>query len=434
MRAARAQLLALLGRDHVVRRRDERLERPRHRLVVAEGAEGLDDGHRSEPTNGPRLRLVSTIAELTADRTVEGVYAVARKQRRTTRKGAPYLLLELVDPTGRIEARIWKDVELLDGRFAEGDAVRVLGRVESFDNRLQLEIRSVEAADDDPAGLAPRMRRDADELDGFLEFLAGRALASRAGWRVVRTVPRRRGDPEGAARAAGRRDASLLRGRPARAHGRRRDARARDRAAPPAAALPTCCSRRRCCTTSGASASWVAARRSGRPRRAACSAMSISACGSSRSGPTALDRGRARRASARDRLATTTATPRGRPRRPCSTTPTSSTPSRRPDPSASARDRAGTRREPLVGARRLRRRPEVEDAARPDGAGAVAGRRAWRRRWRGSSLRATASRAGPRRRGGGRRGVRLPRASGRSIAGWRSARWASSRRSPPSPP
>ena len=75
---------------------------------------------------------MSTIAELTADRTVEGVYAVARKQRRMTRKGAPYLMLELVDPTGRIEARIWNDVELLDGRFAEGDAVRVLGRVESF--------------------------------------------------------------------------------------------------------------------------------------------------------------------------------------------------------------------------------------------------------------------------------------------------------------
>ena len=116
---------------------------------------------------------MSTIAELAADRTVDGVYAVARKQRRTTRKGAPYLALELVDPTGRIEGRIWNDVELLDGRFSEGDAVRVLGRVEQFDNRLQLEIRSVETADADPAGLAPRLRRDADELDGFLEFLAG---------------------------------------------------------------------------------------------------------------------------------------------------------------------------------------------------------------------------------------------------------------------
>ena len=116
---------------------------------------------------------MSTIAELAPDRTVEGVYAVARKQRRTTRKGAPYLALELVDPTGRIEGRIWNDVELLDGRFDEGDAVRVLGRVERFDDRLQLEIRSVEASDADPAGLAPRRRRDADELAGFLEFLAG---------------------------------------------------------------------------------------------------------------------------------------------------------------------------------------------------------------------------------------------------------------------
>jgi 3'-5' exoribonuclease len=51
--------------------------------------------------------------------------------------------------------------------------VRVLGRVERFDDRLQLEIRSVEPAADDPAGLSPRLRRDADELDGFLEFLAG---------------------------------------------------------------------------------------------------------------------------------------------------------------------------------------------------------------------------------------------------------------------
>ena len=71
---------------------------------------------------------MSSIAELAEDRVVEGVYAVARKQRLRTRKGAPYLALELVDRTGRIEARVWNDVELLDRRFAEGDAVRVRSR------------------------------------------------------------------------------------------------------------------------------------------------------------------------------------------------------------------------------------------------------------------------------------------------------------------
>src|SRR5205823_312314 len=81
------------------------------------------------------------------------------------------LALELVDATGTIEARVWKDVELLDGRFGEGDAVRVLGRVEKFRDRLQLDVRALEAADVDPASLTPAMRRDEEELAGFLEFL-----------------------------------------------------------------------------------------------------------------------------------------------------------------------------------------------------------------------------------------------------------------------
>jgi 3'-5' exoribonuclease len=116
---------------------------------------------------------VSAIAELAEERVVEGIYAVARKQRLRTKGGAAYLALELVDPSGRIDARVWHDVELLDSRFAEGDAVRVLGRVEKFRDRLQVDVRTLEAApDSDPADLAPAMRRDADELEGFLEFIA----------------------------------------------------------------------------------------------------------------------------------------------------------------------------------------------------------------------------------------------------------------------
>jgi 3'-5' exoribonuclease len=116
---------------------------------------------------------VTTIAELAEDRTVEGVFAVVRKERRRTRAGAPYIAVELADSSGRIEGRVWNDVELLDARFDLGDAVRVLGRVERFGGKLQLQVRTLEAAEDaDPASLVPTIRRDADELDGFLEFLA----------------------------------------------------------------------------------------------------------------------------------------------------------------------------------------------------------------------------------------------------------------------
>jgi 3'-5' exoribonuclease len=111
------------------------------------------------------------ISDLAEDRVVEGVFAVKAKRKLRTKGGAPYLALELVDPTGRIEARVWNDVELLDGRFGEGDAVRVLGRVERFRDRLQLDVRTLETADVDPASLTPALRRDPDELQGFLEFL-----------------------------------------------------------------------------------------------------------------------------------------------------------------------------------------------------------------------------------------------------------------------
>jgi len=117
---------------------------------------------------------VSTIADLAENRVVEGTYAVARKERRRTKTGSDYLALELVDPSGKIEARVWNDVELLDSRFGEGDAVRVLGRVDKYRDRLQLDVRSLEAAEgQDPTELTPALRRDADELDGFLEFLGG---------------------------------------------------------------------------------------------------------------------------------------------------------------------------------------------------------------------------------------------------------------------
>jgi 3'-5' exoribonuclease len=113
------------------------------------------------------------ISELAEDRVVEAVFAVKAKRKLRTKGGAAYLALELVDSSGRIDARVWNDVELLDGRFVEGDAVRVLGRVERFRDRLQLDVRTLESTDVDPESLTPAARRDTEELQGFLEFLVG---------------------------------------------------------------------------------------------------------------------------------------------------------------------------------------------------------------------------------------------------------------------
>jgi 3'-5' exoribonuclease len=102
------------------------------------------------------------------------VFACTRKDRLTARTGTPYLSLELRDRTGAIAARVFRDADLHAGRFERGDLVRVAGRVERFRDELQVEVRAIARAEDaDPAAFLPVAYRDLDELDGFLEHLAG---------------------------------------------------------------------------------------------------------------------------------------------------------------------------------------------------------------------------------------------------------------------
>src|SRR5215211_3391705 len=116
----------------------------------------------------------ATIAELRPGAEIDGVFACTRKDRLVARTGATYLSLELRDRTGAIPARVFRDADLQAGRFDRGDLVRVAGRVERFRDALQLEVRAIARADDaDPAAFLPVAYRDLDELDGFLEHLAG---------------------------------------------------------------------------------------------------------------------------------------------------------------------------------------------------------------------------------------------------------------------
>jgi 3'-5' exoribonuclease len=131
---------------------------------------------------------------------ISAVLACTRKDRLTARTGTPYLSLELRDRTGAIPARVFRDADLQAGRFDRGDLVRIAGRVERFRDELQLEVRSIARAEDaDPAAFLPVAYRDLDELDGFLEHLAGEVrdqpfaalLAGLLGDRSLRAALRR---------------------------------------------------------------------------------------------------------------------------------------------------------------------------------------------------------------------------------------------------
>lgn len=114
------------------------------------------------------------VTDLAEGAVVDATFAVQRKARRRTRNGDPFLSVELADRTGRVPGVVWNDVALLGARFEQGDTVRVLGRVESYGGQLQIAVRDVERVDGgDPLELVPGSRRDAETLDGFIEFLAG---------------------------------------------------------------------------------------------------------------------------------------------------------------------------------------------------------------------------------------------------------------------
>jgi 3'-5' exoribonuclease len=117
---------------------------------------------------------VIPVAALEAGTAVEGVYAVRRKERRLSRQGRPFLALTLADATGSVPAVIFDEADFFAEQFAEGDRVRVTGRVTEREGRTRLVVSHLRPAPEEVAAeeLLPRSHRDPDELFGFVLHLA----------------------------------------------------------------------------------------------------------------------------------------------------------------------------------------------------------------------------------------------------------------------
>ena len=133
-------------------------------------------GGAAPAPGGAADRTPGAIATLRDGDALAAIYACTRKDRLTARTGTPYLALELRDRSGALPARIFRDADLHAARFERGDLVRVRGRVASFRGELQAELTEIAkaaATEADPAAFLPATFRDVEELDGFLEHLAG---------------------------------------------------------------------------------------------------------------------------------------------------------------------------------------------------------------------------------------------------------------------
>jgi 3'-5' exoribonuclease len=98
------------------------------------------------------------IADLDAASSGWGFFLCARKDLRTGRNGGVYLDLVLQDVTGEIRAKVFQDVDGLKEEFDAGEFVKVQGRGNLFNQRLELVLERIR-----------RIIPDRDAADGFRE-------------------------------------------------------------------------------------------------------------------------------------------------------------------------------------------------------------------------------------------------------------------------
>jgi 3'-5' exoribonuclease len=116
------------------------------------------------------------VADLAVRARVDSTFAVRSQSLAAFRsKPGQYLNLALADRTGEIAGRAWDNAEQLAAICSPGRVVRIRGRVEEYQGKLQLIVEAAEAcasSEVDPADYLPCSRRDPLEMMEELDAAA----------------------------------------------------------------------------------------------------------------------------------------------------------------------------------------------------------------------------------------------------------------------
>jgi 3'-5' exoribonuclease len=98
---------------------------------------------------------------------VEDVFVLSNKQLAATSAGKFFIKAYCSDRTGQLTARLWNATREIFNTLPESGFVRVRGRIENYQNNLQLIIEQIWPAKDasfDVADLVPHTTRDIDQM------------------------------------------------------------------------------------------------------------------------------------------------------------------------------------------------------------------------------------------------------------------------------
>src|SRR5262245_42602120 len=96
----------------------------------------------NQPVSSPRRTTVANLRK--GDRIVDGSFLVETANFKQTRNNKHFIQLILRDRTGSIKAVRWEASQELFNSFSIGDFVYINGRVEEFQQNLQIVVDDLE--------------------------------------------------------------------------------------------------------------------------------------------------------------------------------------------------------------------------------------------------------------------------------------------------
>lgn len=108
---------------------------------------------------------------------IDQVFLVQKSEARKTKTGSMYILAQLADRTGLIEARLWNASDTQIDEFTSSDIIKVKGRVETYQNSFQLIIGSFALVDEDTVDLVNLLPCTDKDVDVLMKELSDTLLS-----------------------------------------------------------------------------------------------------------------------------------------------------------------------------------------------------------------------------------------------------------------
>ncbi len=81
--------------------------------------------------------------------TFTGFFVIRQKELRTRRDGAPYLMLEFGDRSGRLRGNIWNEAQSIYDQLNPDDIVKLCGIIETYQGSKQVGVKQIRRVDKD---------------------------------------------------------------------------------------------------------------------------------------------------------------------------------------------------------------------------------------------------------------------------------------------